>query len=105
MNRQHEFTAACKQTAHLIASKAEKLKIPMELNVRGASKGKFQFGDEEEFFYPHKDFWKIVSHYDVDCVIGIDAHDPKDLLDKDNIKAVYDEVADLNLHIIEEPFI
>jgi hypothetical protein len=41
----------------------------------------------------------------VDCVIGIDAHDPKDLLDKDNIKAVYDEVADLNLHIIEEPFI
>lgn len=105
MNRQHEFTAACKQTAHLIASKAEKLKIPMELNVRGASKGKFQFGDEEEFFYPHKDFWKIVSHYDVDCVIGIDAHDPKDLLDKDNIKAVYDEIADLNLHIIEEPFI
>ena len=105
MNRQEAFTPACEKAAHLIGKACEEEKLPVELNIRGVMKGKKPFPEGEMYWYPHKNFWKILAQYDLKTVVGIDAHDPNELLD---LKAVEDglmELSDLPLHFIEEPFI
>ena len=68
-------------------------------------KGRKHFPGGEKYYYPHYDFWKILSAYPLKVTVGIDAHDPADLL---NLKAIDDalkEVEDFHLNIITEPFI
>lgn len=105
MNRQTQFTDACKQVSHMIAKKLVELDIPAEINVRGITKGKKEFDNGLRYYYPHKDFWTIMSEYPIRCLYGVDAHDPKDLLDKKVIKIAQEELAGLNLNLIQEPLL
>lgn len=56
---------------------AEKYQIPLEINLgmlrrdgRKPKPGKLE--------YPNDEFFKIVSEYNIKCIIGIDAHNPND---------------------------
>ena len=106
MNRQTEFSEACEKAAHLIAAKAVEKNIPLEVNIRGSVRGKMPFPQGERFYYPHREFWKIASQYPITCVVGVDAHDPKDLIRaRDLTEACLEELKDLNLHFIESPLL
>lgn len=105
MNRQEEFTPACEEVAHMIGKKICEVNIPVELNVRGVTKGRFKFGDKERYFYPHKDFWNILAQYPIKVIVGIDAHDPNDLLDMDSLEKGIAELDDLNLDYVKEPIL
>lgn len=61
-----------------------KLHIPLEYNVLGMQANK-KYGIEQ---YPHHKFWELAADCGCQAIIGMDAHNPKDL-DKD----LYDEAA------------
>ncbi len=105
MNRQEAFTPVCEEVAHMIAQKCVETNTPVELNVRGVMKGRKHFPGGEKYYYPHYDFWKILSAYPLKVTVGIDAHDPADLLDLKAIDDALKEVEDFHLNIITEPFI
>ena len=102
MFKQTEFTDACAETAHRIAAKAAETNTPLEINVHRVSSGKNPFGNQMEYYYPHKDFWRIAAQYPVKVLIGIDAHDPKQLLDKQSIIDGMQELEDLHLDYIQD---
>ena len=70
--------------ARKILSACEKHHVPIELNIGGM---------RPEYYYslncyPSDTFFLIAKDYDVDIVIGIDAHDPKDFNLKDVNRAL-----------------
>ena len=105
MNHQPDFTEECARSAHKIAKACEETGIPVELNVRGVMKGKKPFPNGEQYWYPHKDFWRILAQYDIKAVVGIDAHSPDDLLQTQFVEEGLKELEDLHLNFITEPFI
>ena len=104
MNRQEEFNETCEKVAHMIAQKAAWLDMPLEVNVHSMVRGKKPFPTGERYYYPNKDFWKIAAQYPVRCIIGIDAHDPKALLETQYIDMAREELKDLDLTFINDPF-
>ena len=105
MNHQNDFTKACEEAAHMIGQACERNQLPVELNVRGVMKGKKPFPNGDQYWYPHKDFWRILAKYDLKVVVGIDAHAPDDLLETEFIDEGIKELSDLNLTFIDHPFI
>ena len=103
LNNQDEFTAACAEAAHMISATAAKTGIPMELNARGVQKGRQPFKAGQRYFYPHREFWEIASQYPIRCLFGIDAHDPRDILDVRAVELAYEEVKDLPLTYVGNP--
>ena len=101
LNKQSEFTDACYKAADMIARKCVETDTPMEINLRGVLKGKQQFTDGMQYWYPNLDFWKVASKYPIKCVYGVDAHDPKELLMPDLFENAEKELRDLNLNFIE----
>lgn len=105
MNRQESFNEKCAEISHRIVRKAVETNTPLELNIRGVTYGKRAFGSQMEYDYPHKDFWRIAAQYPVQCIIGIDAHDPRDLLQLHYIEEGLREMEDLHLNFIEDPIL
>lgn len=66
-----------------IFEKAEELKIPLEININGMRRGIIKYNKGERYMYPHKDFWQLSKEYNLDIIVGIDAHKPKDMQDLD----------------------
>ena len=89
----------------MILKKAAETNTPIEINIHGVSRGKHMFPAGRQYFYPHKDFWRIAAEYPVKCLYGIDAHSPRQLMDLQALKDGEKEVGDLGLEFIEEPFI
>ena len=105
MNHQSEFNETCQKAARMILKKAVETDTPIEINIHGVSRGKHMFPAGRQYFYPHKDFWRIAAEYPVKCLYGIDAHSPRQLMDLQALKDGEKEVGDLGLEFIEEPFI
>ena len=102
---QKSFDETCQKVARMIIEKAAETDTPVEINVHGVVRGKHPFpGRSKQYWYPHKDFWRIAAEYPIRCIFGIDAHDPRSLLELDNVKKAKEELADLGLNFIEEPF-
>lgn len=72
------FDERSKEIAHLIAKTAEELHIPLELNCAPSRANPAYVCSEDTLSYPCPQFWDIVAQYDVDVVIGVDAHNPND---------------------------
>ena len=104
MNGQEEFTQACEKAAHMIGKKAQETGIPLEINCHGIGKGRKPFPDGDMYYYPNRDFWSILAQYEIKGIVGIDAHDPRDLLDTEAVEEGLRELADLDIEIIENPF-
>lgn len=102
--KQESINDSIKEVAHMIAKKASEKKIPLEINVHGLYR-KRKYKDKEKIFYPNHDFWKILANYDIQAVVGIDAHDPNNLIDYAVIDEALKQIQDLNLDIIDKPFI
>ena len=66
-----EFGKTEEEVARRIAKIAEKYQIPLEINL---AKIYHHFVDGAKIVYPSKEFWKIISEYNVKVLYGIDAH-------------------------------
>lgn len=100
-----DFNQSCQDASRQIIEKCAQLDIPLEVNVHNVYKGKTEFANGQlEYVYPHKDFWRIAAEYPVRCLFGVDAHKPEQLLDRESIIKAEEELSDLNLNFITEPF-
>ena len=62
-----------------ILEAAEKLNMPLEININGFKRGKVKYNLGERYFYPVEEFWNLSKEYNVKRILGVDAHEPEDL--------------------------
>jgi histidinol-phosphatase (PHP family) len=105
LSHQPCFSKTCETVAHMIGETCALTDTPLEVNIRGILKGKHMFEEGEFYSYPNRLFWKIIAEYPVRVTIGIDAHAPEDLLKTGDIDKAMEELKDLDLHFISDPFI
>lgn len=60
------------EVAEIICIVAEKYDIPLEINLTEASMYLSKLKDKIK--YPCKEFWKVVSNYNIRVIYGVDAH-------------------------------
>ena len=75
---------------------AKALNIPLEINLLGIRTGRQ---------YPSRIFFEIAAEVGNDIVIGVDAHDPLQFLDKSPNEKAAEMVKDLGLKLIEKPLL
>ena len=68
-----EWTPELEEQARRIYEAAEELNIPLEINLHG---GTFHRG--ENLSYPCDEFWALAKDYNIQIVIGVDAHKPEE---------------------------
>ncbi len=69
---------AIKQSKRILET-ANKLDIPLEINVNGLSKSKIKYNNGVRYQYPIKEFWQLAKEYNVKVIVGVDAHDPENM--------------------------
>ena len=67
------FNSGCEECARRICQAAEKLHVPLEMNL-GMN---VLYNNPTSLGYPNEDFWRIASEYDIEVYIGVDAHRPE----------------------------
>ena len=104
MFRQKHFDETCEKISRKIIEKAVETNTPMEINLQGIRRGTAVFDNgKTEYYYPHKDFWKIAAEYPVTCIWGIDAHDPEWIRESaEDRRKAEEELKDLGLNILED---
>ena len=74
-----QFDHHCTAISRHICRAAARLHIPLEYNI-----GRWYFGETEEnnrLTYPTPAFWKIAANEGCTAIIGLDAHDYRELAD------------------------
>ena len=102
---QKDFTPKCREIAHRIARKCVETNTPMEINLKGISRGRKKYLHGNYYHYPHRPFWEIVSQYPVKCVYGWDVHDPEFFYRQDLVEEAEKELEGLHLELIKEPLL
>lgn len=74
-----KFDDYCKGISEEICLAAKHYQIPLEYNLTGLLYN-HKYGVEN---YPHHKFWEIAKDTKNECIIGVDAHDPRQLEDHD----------------------
>lgn len=73
-------------------SMIKKYQIPIEFNCHGFLNHKH---------YPNDLFWNLIAKEKIPAILGIDAHDPKELANSEGIQKCLDYLNNLNIEIIE----
>ena len=95
----HDFGEDMQIITRRICKKAKELNIPLEINAGGIRRGKRMINGEELYLYPNPYFFKIASEIGNDVIIGIDAHDPKDM-NREVVQELERFAKELNLNLI-----
>jgi histidinol-phosphatase (PHP family) len=89
------------QVAHTICQAAKETNTPLELNLGGINgRGMMSIAGELRYPYPYPAFWAIAKQYDVEVIIGLDAHAPSQY-SGNNWQILYDIVDRYNLKLID----
>lgn len=91
-----EWNEECINAAHEICKICEELDIPMEINAHAHN----CWDTKRKMVYPYPEFWEIASQYNIDVVIGYDAHDPKEFRGK--LEYEYNLIKKYNLHLLDD---
>ncbi|MEG0751778.1 MAG: histidinol-phosphatase [Oscillospiraceae bacterium] len=93
------FDKHCEEASRVICEKAASLALPLEYNISGA-----WHRDSPGEGFPHPEFWRIAAQCGCSCVIGVDAHDNRNLSSAKGVE-LYDlavaAVAKLGLNRLE----
>jgi histidinol phosphatase-like PHP family hydrolase len=68
----NEFGDFEEKIARKIARLAEKHNIILEINLMDIFK--YMCGKKQKIEYPNREFWRVVSEYNVPVIFGIDSH-------------------------------
>lgn len=78
----HPFDDFMKEISLSIIKTAVELDIPLELNMGPSRWGrKDSTAPFMKVAYPNDNFWALASKFNLKIVVGVDSHDPNDLLD------------------------
>lgn len=76
MYSRDNFSEACANAIEKIALSCKKNDCALEMNLKGMSKGRRNYGNYESYIYPHLKSFEIIREIDPMIVIGYDVHDP-----------------------------
>lgn len=85
-----KWSSACEEATRKIAACAARLHIPLEVNLKGTRRAKQEYLDGTYYSYPYRKFWEIASQYDIEVILGHDAHYPFDFQRESEIQKVND---------------
>ncbi len=89
-----------------IVKESIRLNIPLEINcagIRYKENGCInRIGNKSSHYYPYDEFFALVGKYNAKVIIGIDAHNPKDITNEQAIDKALEFVYKYNLNLIEE---
>ena len=88
----------CEQAAHKLCAYCKEHDILMEYNLAGAR----YTSHKTDMKYPHEKFWEIAAQYSIKAIIGIDAHNPKDLKDKNTYNYALKYLQNLGIEVVED---
>jgi|LAHS01.1.fsa_nt_gb histidinol-phosphatase (PHP family) len=75
------WDALAQECAHEIIDAALEAKMPLEVNMGPSRWGRHnRIGEEIDVAYPYPEFWDLVSESGASVIIGVDDHDPNELL-------------------------
>ena len=84
---------------HKIAKLLQDYNMYAELSASGVRSRKyFEYNGKQYAPYPFKEFYKILSEYNITFVLGCDSHSPSQL-DDDAVKFICDMAKELNLNV------
>lgn len=73
------FDSDCRKISIELIKTAIECDVPLEINVGGIRSGKKKIGVETRWCYPTATFFALAAKMGAKCIIGIDAHSPKQL--------------------------
>lgn len=76
------FDSDCYKISTELIETAIETDVPLEINVGGIRSGKKKIGEETRWCYPTTAFFSLAKKMGAKCIIGIDAHSPKQLSDE-----------------------
>ena len=77
---------------------ANRLNMPLEINVNGMNRAKIKYNNGLRYQYPIKDFWELAKEYNVKVIVGIDAHKPDNMK---NLSKGIEFAKEINLDVID----
>ncbi len=96
--RARNWDKYCEQAAHKLCAYCKEHDILMEYNLAGVR----YTAHKKDMKYPHINFWKIAAQYNIKAIIGVDAHNPKDLEDKTTYNLALKTLQDLGIEVVED---
>lgn len=96
--RPRKWDQQCEQAAHKLCAYCKEHDILMEYNLAGVRYTRHK----DDMKYPHINFWKIAAQYNIQAIIGVDAHDPKDLQDKNTYNEALKTLQNLGIEVVED---
>lgn len=75
-----------------LCQEAKACGVPLEINLLGIRTGRN---------YPNRMFWEVAAEENCDCIIGCDAHFPRDITDTEAEQKALALVRDLGLHLMD----
>jgi histidinol-phosphatase (PHP family) len=98
------FDSHAKECSKRIIEAAIKNNVVLEFNANGLRKGKRKFENgDEDYSYPCKNFWNLVSEMNAEVTIGSDCHEPK-LLHDYYVELSIELVKNYKLNIVKTIF-
>lgn len=92
-----------KQAMDEIAQTAAQLNIPLEINLKGAAKGKTIIDGKLDYRYPNSQTFEIIAEKHAPVLFGLDCHDPKTFDDFYSYqKVLQQEFQQLNLKYLTD---
>lgn len=73
----NDFSKECEKAIKMIGDCAKKHDVPVEINLKGMSRGKREFKEGLRYNYPFDEVWEILSGCGCKVVLGYDVHNPK----------------------------
>jgi len=100
MRGYEEFDSACEDMAHAICQTAREMDMPLEYNVMGTFYKKMSTS-WKGVGYPDDHFWKIAAHYGCKAIIGLDAHETRYVVSRDEYRQAADYLSGLGIERLE----
>ena len=88
--------AVYEEVYQTLCEEAKALNIPLEINLLGLRTNRH---------YPDRRLFEIAAKVGNKIVLGVDAHSPKEFHHQPSVEAAMQMVKELNLQLIEKPFI
>ncbi len=85
--------------ARMILQAAEELQIPLEFNLGGY---RHLYNEINHLRYPLEQFWALASQYNIQVVIGSDAHAPEFINKKEEIDYAVSIINKYHLNLLKE---
>ena len=98
MHGRRKFDELAEKESVRLCEAAKHLQIPLEYNLNGAL-----YNDVMNVtHYPHPKFWEIAAHVGNDVIIGVDAHEPKAMMNDRYRDEAIAYLTSLDMNIIDK---